>query len=328
MSNTDNQNGVIFSLKNLAVEIPVADGVVNAVNQISLEVERGKSLGLVGESGCGKTISCLAALGLLNKKIKVSGQVFLDGIDFFTLGDEQQRVLRGNKIGLIMQNPTNAFNPLLTIEEHFKETFKSHVRITTPQITGKVKELLKKVGLEDNSKILKQYPLQLSGGMLQRVMIALALALKPVMLIADEPTTALDRTMQVRVLNLIEQLRKEDCITTMLVSHDMNIINRYTDRVAVMYCGYIVEQGPTKIILNHPLHPYTRGLISSRLRFSRERLKTIPGQPASLLNLGTGCPFYNRCEQAVRLCPDFNMALTSVGHEHEVSCVYTGPANY
>jgi len=312
----------IFKIENLFVEIPTRNGIVHAVNGITLSIEKGRTLGLVGESGCGKTISCLAALGLLEEKFQVKGKIYFDCQEIGMLPLPEKRKYRGKHIGLIMQNPMTAFNPLLTVAEHFTETILSHTTASRSEIYEKASTLLQKVGIAACDSILHQYPIQLSGGMLQRVMIALALALEPPFLIADEPTTALDTTLQTQVLRLLKELQKKNNVAMLCVSHDVGMVSRNAERVAVMYAGYIVELGPTEKVFRRPLHPYTRGLLLSRPRFTRERLQTMPGHPPSLLNLPEGCPFYSRCPKGGPLCLSYTMDLCSSGDDRHVSCAY------
>ncbi len=318
----DRNSDTIFKIENLFVKIPTRQGTVHAVNGITLSIEKGQTLGLVGESGCGKTVSCLTALGLQKKHFRVKGKTCLNHREIHMLTPSEKRRVLGKQVGFIMQNPMQAFNPLITIEEHFRETIRSHKKASLSEVRKSANDLLQKVGLAGYEKILHQYPIQLSGGMLQRVMIALALILKPRLLIADEPTTALDTTLQSQIVKLFKKLKKNSDISILLISHDVDMIASIADKISVMYAGYIVEQGPTEEVISRPLHPYTKGLLLSRPRFSKERLHTIPGHPPSLLNLADGCPFYQRCFSSGPLCPSFSMDLQHCGNGHFVSCAY------
>lgn len=291
----------LLKVDNLQVRIAVPGGVVRPLNGVSFQVRAGKVLGLVGESGCGKTISCLSLAGLMNGPgIAVTGNVELNGKSIMGLSHEKMRSVRGRELAMIMQNPMSAFNPLVTVGRHFTETIKSHSPASEREARQTALDYLRRSGLPDPGRVMEQYPFQLSGGMLQRVMIAIAMSMRPPVLLADEPTTSLDATLRLQILGQIALLLKEHNTGVLLVSHDLGVIAQLADEVAVMYCGYIVEKAPVTELFDHPLHPYTRALMASRAGMKKKRLNPVGGQPPSLLNLGDTCPFFERCSAVER----------------------------
>lgn len=312
---------VVLKTEKLQVYLPTSQGVLRAVNGVDLEIEKGKILGVVGESGCGKSIMSLALLGLLkSKEWKVEGNIYLKDQNLLSLPKGEMRKVRGKEIAMIMQNPISAFDPLKTIGRHFVDTLQNHIQITTKEAQKIALENLTKVSLPQPEKIMKQYPFQLSGGMLQRVMIAIAIALKPSILLADEPTTALDVTVQYQILGQLKNLVKHRETAVLLVSHDLGVIAQMADEVAVMYCGYIVEKAPVHELFRHPAHPYTKGLLASRFELNKKRLKPIEGQPPSLINLGDKCPFVDRCGEVEALCYDYRIDGVGGVKNHLVRC--------
>ncbi|MFD6441262.1 ABC transporter ATP-binding protein [Peribacillus sp. NPDC060186] len=249
----------ILTVENLNVIVSTRYGVTQSVNDVSFKLEAGKVLGIVGESGSGKTMTCMSLLNLLPEQAKVvQGSIKFNNIDLLNVSTEDIRKVRGSEIAMIMQNPMIAFNPVRTIGRHFIETLRTHFPITKQQARKMAVEYLEKTDLPNPENVLKQYPLQLSGGMLQRVMIAITLSLSPSIIIADEPTTALDTTNQLQVLKQLDKLRKEYNTCILIVSHDLGVIAQLADEVAVMYGGYIVEKAPVLKLFNRPMHPYTR----------------------------------------------------------------------
>lgn len=311
----------VLKVENLKVRINISAGALHPVNGVDFSIEAGTVLGLVGESGCGKTLTCLSLAGLMEaKNLFASGIVELNGKVISGQPRDKARALLGKDIAFIMQNPMSAFNPLVTIGQHFDETLTGHTGMTRAQSREKVVEFLVRVGLPHPGVVMKQYPFQLSGGMLQRVMIAIAISMQPAVIIADEPTTALDATVQRQILGQLARLREEYSTAMLLVSHDLGVIAQLADQVAVMYCGYIVEKAPALELFDRPAHPYTRALMNSRPDMKRKRLKPVGGQPPSLLNLPAGCPFYQRCPDAAPTCRSYNMEQVSRGRDHMVRC--------
>ncbi|AOY74925.1 ABC transporter ATP-binding protein [Clostridium formicaceticum] len=317
---------VVLKVEDLQVYLPSQEGMLRAVNGVDLEIKKGKILGLVGESGCGKSIMSLSLLKLLkNKEWQTKGEVRLKEKNIFSLSEEEMRKQRGKEIAMIMQNPMSVFDPLRTVGSHFVDTIQNHTKVTAKEAKKIAIENLKKVSLPEAEKIMKQYPFQLSGGMLQRVMIAIAIAMRPEVLIADEPTTALDVTVQYQILGQLKSLVKNNKTGVLLVSHDLGVIAQMADEVAVMYCGYIVEKAPVEDLFKHPAHPYTRGLLSSRFQLNKKRLKPIEGQPPSLLNLGKQCPFLERCSEAEAACKEYTMEEVGGIKNHLVRCAKYAP---
>jgi oligopeptide/dipeptide ABC transporter ATP-binding protein len=299
--------------------------VTQAVNDVSFNLEAGKVLGIVGESGSGKTMTCMSLLNLLPEKAKVvQGSIKFKNIDLLNVSTEDLRKVRGSEIAMIMQNPMIAFNPVRTIGRHFIETLRTHLPITKQQARKMAVEYLEKTDLPNPENVLKQYPFQLSGGMLQRVMIAITMSLSPSIIIADEPTTALDSTNQLQVLKQLDKLRKEYNTCILLVSHDLGVIAQLADEVAVMYGGYIVEKAPVLKLLNRPMHPYTKVLLESRLGLTRRKIKIEKRASVSrpnLINSEKTCPFLERCEDADYTCSSYNLKFKEYEKDHLVRCV-------
>ncbi|MBS3899074.1 MAG: ABC transporter ATP-binding protein [Dethiobacter sp.] len=312
---------VVLDVKDLHVSLPSMRGVVGAVNGISMQITEGKVLGLVGESGCGKSITCLSLLGLTKEEgWVIAGVAKIQGKNLLTLGPEEIRKIRGKEIAIIMQNPLTAFNPLMTIEQHFLETIGSHLLLSKKEGRNLAGRYLEYTGLSQPSKLLKQYPFQLSGGMIQRVMIAIALALEPKVLIADEPTTSLDVTVQRQILCQLARLKEKVRTGILLVSHDLGVIAQMADEVAVMYCGCIVERAPVERLFNQPLHPYTKALMASKPKMQKKTLQAIGGQAPSLLNFDGGCPFFERCHEKSCCCSHYKQELVQYDDKHWVGC--------
>jgi peptide/nickel transport system ATP-binding protein len=281
------------------------DGVVQAVDGVDLRLGRGETLGIVGESGSGKSVTSLSIMRLVSQPGKiVAGAVVFDGTDLLTISDEQMRVIRGNRISMIFQQPTTALNPVFRIGDQIIETLEIHQGLKGADAEKRCLELLVMVGMPDGSRRMRQYPHELSGGQCQRVMIAMALACSPELLIADEPTTALDVTIQAQILDLMRALREKIGTTIILITHDMGVIAEMADSVAVMYAGQIIEYAEVRAIFTSPKHPYTQGLLSSMpvLGHVRDELEVIPGTVPSLINPPTGCRFASRCSRRFEKC--------------------------
>ncbi len=315
----------LLKIEDLHTQFFTEEGVVNAVNGVSNDVMPGEILGLVGESGCGKTVSALSILRLIpNPPGKItSGKILFDGEDILKMNEEQIRHIRGNKIGMIFQEPMTSLNPVLTIGRQLTETLELHLKMNKQAATQRAIELLEMVGIPDAKTRIKDYPHQFSGGMRQRVMIAMALSCNPKLLLADEPTTALDVTIQAQILELLTRLTRELGTSVIIITHNLGVVARYADRVNVMYAGRIIESASAKELYPNPRHPYTLGLLRSVPRLDqaqKARLDPIEGMPPDLINLGAGCSFRPRCRFAVDRCAEEVPPLTDVGPEHVAAC--------
>jgi peptide/nickel transport system ATP-binding protein len=292
----------LLRVEDLRVHFDTPDGTVRAVDGITYELERGRVLGIVGESGSGKSVASLAIMGLASAEGgHVSGRVLLGGRDLLTLGDEQLRAIRGNEIAMIFQDPLSALHPFYRVGAQLAEAIQAHRDVSKAQARARTLELLELVGIAEAARRIDSYPHELSGGMRQRAMIAMALANEPALLIADEPTTALDVTVQAQILDLIMRLKDELGMGVLLISHDLGIVAETADEIAVMYAGRIVERAPTEQIFAAPEHPYTWGLLGSIPRLDAPRgdeLVPIAGRPPSLIGPQRGCAFAPRCPYA------------------------------
>src|SRR5664280_1450418 len=319
---------MLLSVRDLTVRFRTHDGTVHAVNGVSFDLEEGKTLGLVGESGCGKSVTNLAIMRLLPQpagRIE-GGQVLFDDVDLTKLPEVDMRGLRGSEIAMIFQDPMTSLNPVLTIEEQLVETIRAHKRITAADARIRAIELLGMVGIAQPADRLRSYPHQFSGGMRQRVMIAMALALEPKLLIADEPTTALDVTIQAQVLDLLRKLTAERSTSVILITHDLGVVAGMTQRINVMYAGFIVETATTPDLFARPRHPYTVGLLHSIPRLDAgddEPLIPIEGVPPDLRRAPVGCPFAPRCAWRVDECWTAMPPLDPIDPTREI--VTTGP---
>lgn len=314
----------ILDIKDLAISFTTDDGPVQAVRGISFELFANEVLGVVGESGCGKTVTALALLGLIQSPGRiVGGTIRYRGRDITHLTQREWNQIRGKEIAMIFQDPMTSLNPFLTIYEQIREVVELHTGLRGKAIQNRVIELLVSVGLESPERRLHAYPHQFSGGMRQRVMIAMALAANPSVLLADEPTTALDVTMQAQILSLLSSLQRQKELSILLITHDMRIVAGFCDRVQIMYAGKIVERGEVSAVYPTPWHPYTEGLLAAipRLETPVEILRNIPGQPPSLLHVPTGCSFAPRCRYMQESCTHQDPVLQQ--HEHrEVACLF------
>jgi len=291
----------------------------------------GEAVGLVGESGCGKSMTALSIMGLVPKPGRVpTGEVIFEGTDLRTLNQDRMRHIRGNEIAMIFQDPMTSLNPVLTVRTQLTEGLILHKGMDQSAADKRAIELMELVEIPAARQRLREYPHQFSGGMRQRVMIAMALACEPKLLVADEPTTALDVTIQAQILDLMTKLRKEVGMALIMITHDLGVVAGLCDRINVMYAGYIVEKASTVELFEHPRHPYTLGLLRSIPRMDMERrakLVPIEGFPPDLINIGHECPFQARCIYAVQRSMEENPTLQPVGNDHEVACwvdVYAG----
>jgi len=315
----------LLDVRDLTTRFHTLDGTVHAVNGISYTLEDGETLGIVGESGCGKSVSVLSVMGLIPDppgKI-ANGQVLFRGQDLLKLDDSQMQRIRGKDIAMVFQDPMTSLNPVLTIGRQISEALIVHTGIDKVQALERTVELLGIVGIPKAYDRYRDYPHQFSGGMCQRVMIAMALACNPSILIADEPTTALDVTIQAQIIDLIKDLRDSLGMAVIWITHDLGVIAGMVEKVIVMYAGSIVERGKVDDIYADPRHPYTFALLKSVPRVDRsstERLATIPGFPLDLLILPPGCPFAPRCTFTVERCLSENPRLTPIASDHETSC--------
>jgi oligopeptide/dipeptide ABC transporter ATP-binding protein len=317
----------LLEVKGLRTSFYTRDGVVRAVDGIDFHVDRGEIMGLVGESGCGKSVTSLSIMRLVAKPGRVeAGQVLFDGQDLLTLSGDQMRRIRGERISMIFQQPQSSLNPVWDVGRQIAEVLEIHRGMRRGPARQRALELLRMVGIPDPARRLDAYPHEMSGGMAQRVMIAMALACEPELLIADEPTTALDVTIQAQILDLMRNLRDETGTAIILITHDLGVVAEMCDRVAVMYAGEIVEQTDVTTLFRHPLHPYTRGLIGSLpvVGAVREELAVIPGNVPNLIDLPKGCRFAPRCltriEEEITLATEVHPELLPVSDGHTVRC--------
>ena len=315
----------ILKVNNVATRFQTQDGLVHAVNGVSFELNKGELLGVVGESGSGKSVTVLSLLKLLPMPPAeiISGKAEFENQDLIQLDPSKLRKIRGGKIGFIFQDPMTSLNPVLTIGYQLAEPMRQHLGMTKKQARNRSADLLEQVGIPNAKSRLNNFPHQFSGGMRQRVMIAIALACEPKVLIADEPTTALDVTIQAQLLDIIKKLRKELGMAIIWITHDLAVVAEMADRVAVMYGGFIVEEAPVEELFANPKHPYTLGLLKTlpNLEGERpERLESIVGNPPDLLNKPESCPFEPRCNNSVEKCQKENPILISRDKNHKVAC--------
>ena len=320
-------NKPLLEVKNLKTFFKTRNGIVKAVNDVSYSIYPGKTLGIVGESGSGKSVSAMSVLRLLDANGYIAGgTVTFDGQDLSKVTTEQMYHIRGNRISVIFQEPMTSLNPVFSVKKQLSEPFIIHQGMSKKEAAAKCIEMLKAVQIPNPEAVAKQYPHQLSGGMRQRVMIAMALACKPDILIADEPTTALDVTIQAQILRLMNDLQKENGTAIMFITHDLGVINEMADDVVVMYCGQVVEQAPARVIFTNceKSHPYTEGLMYSipRLNDDRKKLDPIPGAVPRPLALPKGCKFAPRCKYCTQKCIDAEPELKQVAEGQYVRCFY------
>ncbi|MDO6587770.1 ABC transporter ATP-binding protein [Salipiger sp. 1_MG-2023] len=319
----------LLSVRNLTLDIPTGSGTLHAVRGIDFELARGETLSIVGESGSGKSLTSLAVMGLLGKSIKRSAdEIRFDDVDLQRAGKRVMRDLRGNRIAMIFQEPMTSLNPAYTIGDQLMETLLLHRKVSKAKARARAVELLEKVGITAAASRLSQYPHQLSGGLRQRVMIAMALMCEPDLLIADEPTTALDVTIQAQILRLLVDLTREMNMAMILITHDLGVVARVADKVAVMYAGELVETGPAAQVFAAPSHPYTRGLLRCIPQPGKTArgapLGTIAGIVPSLVGEVTGCAFRTRCPHALPACRDAIPQRGDAGHAFR--CVFADGA--
>jgi len=320
-------NGRVLEVKDLKTYFYTKEGVVKAVDGLSYHVKKGECVGLVGESACGKSVSAMSILRLIPYPpgIIEGGEILFKGEDLLQASEERMRDIRGNRIAMVFQEPTTSLNPVLTVGRQISESLELHREMDKKTAQTESVKLLQLVGIPDPERRIKDHPHQFSGGMQQRIMIAMALSCDPELLIADEPTTSLDVTVQAQLLEIIANLRSEYGTAVIIITHNMGIVARYVDRVNVMYAGNLVETAPTDTIYAEPKHPYTLGLLASVPRLDSPRKETprvIKGLPPNLAQLPKGCPFSPRCDYAMDRCREERPALEEVGMDHFRSCFY------
>ena len=322
-----NNSKPLLEVKGLKTYFYTEDGVVRAVDGVDFEVYPGEVLGLVGESGCGKSVTSLSIMRLISKPGRVdAGEILLDGENLLDLSEDEMIKVRGNRISMIFQQPQTALNPVFRVGDQLSEVLSVHQDLGREAGRKRAVALLKMVGVPDPERRVDAYPHELSGGMAQRVMIAMALACVPELLLADEPTTALDVTIQAQILDLMRDLRRDMGTSVLLITHDLGVVAEMAERVAVMYAGEIVEQTDVNSLFDEPLHPYTQGLIGSIpvLGEIKERLDVIPGSVPNLINLPPGCRFAPRCEARIKyactICAEVKPELEEVKPGHQVRC--------
>jgi len=314
---------VLLSVKNLSTEFPVKKGIVRAVEDVSFDVDQGEILAIVGESGSGKSVTSLSIMGLLAEPGHVAGgSLEFEGKDLATLSEKQYRELRGNDMAMIFQEPMTSLNPVYRVGNQIVEAIRTHEKVSKAEAKDRAVDLLRKVGIPSPEARINDYPHQMSGGMRQRVMIAIALACEPKLLIADEPTTALDVTIQAQILDLLRRLRDDTGMAVLLITHDLGVVSETADRVVVMYCGQVVEEAEVRTLFDHPMHPYTLGLLKSIPRLEDDdskRLYMIKGMVPNPLEMPPGCHFSDRCDSCMDICRTKVPELVDVDG-HKVRC--------
>ena len=314
----------LLEVDDLQIALPQRGSWLGAVRGLHFSMQAGETLGLVGESGCGKSLTALALMGLLPEGARVQGQVRLDGTDLLALDDRAWQGVRGHRVAMIFQEPMTALNPLHPVGHQVAEPLRRHKRVSASEAQRAAIAVLERVGIPDAGRRARDYPHQFSGGQRQRIMIAMALICEPSLLIADEPTTALDVTVQRQILALIDALVRERSMGLLLISHDLPLIARSVRRVLVMYGGQAMEYGPTDAVFEHPAHPYTKGLLRARPTLGARRairLETIPGQVPALEAMPSGCPFAPRCALRADACEHGRVAVVQQASGQQVACV-------
>ncbi len=325
---------MLLDVKDLRVQFPSSRGLVKAVNGLTLSANKGEILGIVGESGSGKSMSLLSMLRLVPKPGEiVSGEINFNGDNLLKKSDREMRMLRGKDISMVFQDPMTTLNPVFPVGEQIREALRIHGLIKgerkwffsdrKDRERERVLELMAEVGIPSPDLRYLEYPHQFSGGMQQRALIAIALAGEPQLLLADEPTTALDVTIQAQILELLNRINEEHGTTIILVTHDLGVAAEFTHRMVVMYAGLVLEQGPTRTLVEEPAHPYTQGLLNSipRIEDRRKKIEAIPGTVPDLINMPPGCPFHQRCKYAKRECIGTELEMIEVDKGHQVRCI-------
>ncbi|HDR4463980.1 MULTISPECIES: ABC transporter ATP-binding protein [Bacillus] len=313
----------VIELKDLQTHFQTEEGTVKAVNHVSFSVREGETVCVVGESGCGKSVTALSVMGLIAESGSVvGGDILYEGKSLLGMKEKELRSLRGNDIAMIFQEPMTSLNPVFTVGEQIVETLREHELLSKNEAYKKAIELIRKVGIARADEIVHSYPHELSGGMLQRIMIAVALSCNPKLLIADEPTTALDVTIQAQILDLLRQVKEEFKTSILLITHDLGVVAEMADYVVVMYGGKVIEEAPVLEIFQNPKHPYTKGLLKSKPVMGKriDKLYSIPGQVPNLVGLGEFCYFSGRCEYCMEICGKEAPNLNVNDENHKVAC--------
>ncbi|MRC19357.1 ATP-binding cassette domain-containing protein [Bacillus thuringiensis] len=313
----------VVELKDLQTHFQTDEGTVKAVNHVSFAVREGETVCVVGESGCGKSVTALSIMGLIAESGSVvGGDILYEGKSLLGMKEKELRSLRGNDIAMIFQEPMTSLNPVFTVGEQIVETLREHELLSKNEAYKKAIELIRKVGIARADEIVHSYPHELSGGMLQRIMIAVALSCNPKLLIADEPTTALDVTIQAQILDLLRQVKEEFKTAILLITHDLGVVAEMADYVVVMYGGKVIEEAPVLEIFQNPKHPYTKGLLKSKPVMGKriDKLYSIPGQVPNLVGLGEFCYFSGRCEHCMEICEKEAPNLNVNDENHKVAC--------
>ncbi|MGR5995681.1 ABC transporter ATP-binding protein [Bacillus cereus] len=313
----------VVELRDLQTHFQTDEGTVKAVNHVSFAVREGETVCVVGESGCGKSVTALSIMGLIAESGSVvGGDILYEGKSLLGMKEKELRSLRGNDIAMIFQEPMTSLNPVFTVGEQIVETLREHELLSKNEAYKKAIELIRKVGIARADEIVHSYPHELSGGMLQRIMIAVALSCNPKLLIADEPTTALDVTIQAQILDLLRQVKEEFKTSILLITHDLGVVAEMADYVVVMYGGKVIEEAPVLEIFQNPKHPYTKGLLKSKpvMGKRRDKLYSIPGQVPNLVGLGEFCYFSGRCEHCMEICEKEAPNLNVNDENHKVAC--------
>lgn len=314
----------LVEFKNLKTHFFTEDGIVKAVNDVSFKIKEGETVGVVGESGCGKSVTAMSLMRLIPNPPGriVAGEILFEGRNVLNLSDSEMREIRGNEISVIFQEPMTSLNPVFTIGEQIEEVIILHQNLSKVEARKKAIEMLKLVGIPRAEEVVDSYPHELSGGMRQRAMIAMAVSCNPKLLIADEPTTALDVTIQAQILDIMKNLKDKLNTSIMLITHDLGVIAEMADYVIVMYAGKVVEEAPVIELFKNPMHPYTVGLLNSKpiLNKDRERLYSIPGQVPNPIGMPENCYFSERCEKCLKLCKEKQPRLKQVSESHKVAC--------
>ncbi|GAB6162591.1 ABC transporter ATP-binding protein [Desulfothermus naphthae] len=316
----------ILTVQDLEIDILKDSKKIKIIDKISFALKEKETLCIVGESGCGKTFTALSIMGLLPKNSRVNGKIYFDKKDLLSLNEDSLRKIRGKEISMVFQDPLTSLNPVFTIYDQLSEIILTHTKIDKNSVKGMCIDILKQVKIPDAENKINCYPHELSGGQRQRVLIAMAIVLSPKIVILDEPTTALDVTIQAEILDLLKQLKEQKDLSAIYITHDLSVVSEVGDRVIVMYSGSIVEQGPKDEVLKNPLHPYTKGLIESIPDYEKpgKVLKPIPGYVPSPENRPKGCVFHPRCVYKKKICMEKTPLLTAVSEKHMVRCHLTG----
>ncbi|WP_445492489.1 ABC transporter ATP-binding protein [Niallia sp. 03133] len=316
-------SNVLLEINQLQTHFETESGTVKAVNNVSFGIREGETVCIVGESGCGKSITALSLMQLIPENGKIEGgEVFFEGKNILKLNKKDLRRLRGNDISIIFQEPMTSLNPVFTIGEQMIEPLQEHLLLSKKDAYKKASELITMLGIPNAEKIISMYPHELSGGMLQRIMIAIAISCNPKLIIADEPTTALDVTIQAQILDLLRDIKKDLKTSILLITHDLGVVAEMADYVVVMYAGKVVEQGPVLKLFAEPKHPYTQGLLKAKpvIGERKDKLYTIAGQVPNLVGLKDSCYFADRCEHAMDICRSIQPNYTKTSKQHDVAC--------